>query len=112
MTFDPNLEIKAQHTPFLFLALDLPPAPLYQEDKDKDIVPQVPLTTILGKFDGQKVQEIGDQKKRFNITRLPQYLIFHMKRFQKNNWTNEKNPTIVNFPIKNLDMSNCKLSFV
>lgn len=39
--------------------------------------------------------------------RLPQYLIFHIKRFTKNNWAKEKNPTIVNFPIKNIDMADC-----
>jgi U4/U6.U5 tri-snRNP-associated protein 2 len=31
-------------------------------------------------------------------------LIFHIKRFTKNNWTKEKNPTIVNFPISDLDV--------
>lgn len=30
--------------------------------------------------------------------------MLHMKRFTKNNFFVEKNPTIVNFPIKNLDL--------
>jgi U4/U6.U5 tri-snRNP-associated protein 2 len=93
-------------SPFLFLALDLPLAPLYQDEKDKEIIPQVPLTTILAKFDGNKVQEVANQMRRYSITRLPQFLIFHIKRFNKNSWTSEKNPTIVNFPITNLDVSN------
>ena len=97
-----------QESPFLFLALDLPPVPLYQDERERDIVPQVPLTTILSKFDGKRVQEVSNELKRYSITRLPQYLILHIERFTKNNWTNEKNPTIVNFPIKHLDMSNCK----
>lgn len=42
--------------PFLFLALDLPPPPLYQDEAEKDIIPQVPLATILGKYDGQRIQ--------------------------------------------------------
>lgn len=108
LMFDEQKEIKTTISPFLFLALDLPLAPLYQDEKDKEIVPQVPLTTILAKFDGHKVQEVANQMKRYSITRLPQFLIFHIKRFHKNSWTHEKNPTIVNFPIKNVDMSKCK----
>ncbi|KAI8880301.1 cysteine proteinase [Backusella circina FSU 941] len=108
LLFDDDKEIKTVRSPFLFLALDLPLAPLYQDEKERDIVPQVPLTTILAKFDGKKVQESANQMKRYSITQLPEYLIFHIKRFNKNSWTHEKNPTIVNFPIKNVDMSNCK----
>lgn len=32
-------------------------------------------------------------------------MIIHIKRFTKNDYFIEKNPTIVNFPIKNLDLS-------
>ncbi|CAN0440980.1 unnamed protein product, partial [Scytosiphon promiscuus] len=32
------------------------------------------------------------------------YLIFHLARFTKNNFYVEKNPTIVNFPVKNLEL--------
>ncbi|KAI7850030.1 hypothetical protein BDC45DRAFT_546731 [Circinella umbellata] len=106
--FDEDREIKRNNVPFLFLALDLPLAPLYQDEAEKDIIPQVPLTTILAKYDGKKIQETANQKRRYHITRLPEYLIFHIKRFSKNNWTLEKNPTIVNFPIQNVDMGNCK----
>jgi len=31
-------------------------------------------------------------------------LFIHIKRFSKNNFFKEKNPTIVNFPLKGLDM--------
>ncbi|KAI7881084.1 cysteine proteinase [Lichtheimia hyalospora FSU 10163] len=106
--FDEDREIKTNQIPFLFLALDLPPAPLYQDEAEKNIIPQVPLTTILQKYDGKQIQETANQKRRYQITRLPQYLIFHIKRFNKNNWTLEKNPTIVNFPIKDVDMKSCK----
>lgn len=111
LLFDDDKEVKTTTSPFLFLALDLPQAPLYQDEKDKEIVPQVPLTTILSKFDGHKVQEVNNQMKKYSITRLPQFLIFHIKRFHKNSWTSEKNPTIVNFPIKNVDMSKCKFTY-
>lgn len=53
------------------------------------------------------MQESMGSLKRSQIVRLPNYLIFHIKRFTKNNWAEEKNPTIVNFPIKNLDMRDC-----
>lgn len=51
-----GIEIKTNQIPFLFLALDLPPAPLYQDEAEKNIIPQVPLTTILQKYDGKQVQ--------------------------------------------------------
>lgn len=37
---------------FLFLTLDLPTAPLYKDEKEQLIIPQVPLFNILGKFNG------------------------------------------------------------
>ena len=45
--------------------------------------------------------------KRYVITRMPPYLMFHVKRFKKNKFRYEKNPTIVNFPISNLEMKQC-----
>lgn len=55
-------------------------------------------------------QEVGNTLKRYKLLKLPNYLIFNAKRFNKNNWSHEKNPTIVNFPIKNVDMKECKLN--
>lgn len=37
---------------FLFLTLDLPTAPLYKDEKEQLIIPQVPLFNILAKFNG------------------------------------------------------------
>lgn len=37
---------------FLFLTLDLPTAPLYKDEKEQLIIPQVPLFNILNKFNG------------------------------------------------------------
>ncbi|TKR87067.1 hypothetical protein L596_011533 [Steinernema carpocapsae] len=45
--------------------------------------------------------------KRFMLTRLPEYLIITYQRFQKNRFFMEKNPTIVNFPISNVDFHDC-----
>jgi len=92
--------------PFLYLSIELPPPPLFKEDGEKNIIPQIPLFTVLQKFDGQTEQDlpVKNETKKYVLTRLPRYLIVHLKRFTKNNWFTEKNPTIVNFPIKNLQM--------
>ena len=63
---------------------------------------QVPLFACLSKFDGSTEQEMmnGD-RRRYVITRLPRFLIVHIKRFSKNTQQyTEKNPTIVNFPVR------------
>ncbi|CAB4389531.1 unnamed protein product [Rhizophagus irregularis] len=105
LLFDVDREISVKKFPFLFLTLDLPAPPLFKDEVEKNIIPQVALTTILAKYDGRAAHESAGTLKRFQLTRLPNYIIFHIKRFTKNNWSEEKNPTIVNFPIKNIDMS-------
>ncbi|KAG9303122.1 hypothetical protein G9A89_005080 [Geosiphon pyriformis] len=104
LLFDFDREIRTTTNPFLYLTLDLPPPPLFQDEVEKNIIPQVSLNTILTKFDGRSSQESGGMLRRYHLKRLPNYLVFHIKRFTKNNWAAEKNPTIVNFPIKNIDM--------
>ncbi|KAI8923126.1 hypothetical protein BC831DRAFT_472634, partial [Entophlyctis helioformis] len=105
-THDAQTTITTTVTPFWFLALEPPPAPLFTDEADKNIIPQVPLVTLLAKYDGKTPHHSGSTIKRFKISKLPPYLIFCIKRFSKNNWlSTEKNPTIVNFPIKGLDMS-------
>ncbi|KAB5592447.1 Spindle pole body protein [Ceratobasidium theobromae] len=96
-------EIKKITSPFLLLALDLPPPPLFQDAVEKNIIPQVSLASLLAKYDGKSTQEFAGQLKRFRCTRLPPYIILHYKRFTKNNFVEEKNPTIVNFPISGVD---------
>jgi U4/U6.U5 tri-snRNP-associated protein 2 len=49
-------DIQAISSPFLFLALDLPATPLFQDQNEKKIIPQVPLSAILAKFDGKTTQ--------------------------------------------------------
>lgn len=98
-----------QDAPFLFLALDLPAPPLFQDEMEANIIPQVPLAELLAKFNGRTSKEYKTYKdahtKRFQLTKLPDYILVHIKRFTKNTFFLEKNPTIVNFPIKNIDMS-------
>eukprot|EP00262_Sarcandra_glabra_P015009 TRINITY_DN4541_c0_g1_i1.p1 TRINITY_DN4541_c0_g1~~TRINITY_DN4541_c0_g1_i1.p1 ORF type:complete len:553 (+),score=107.11 TRINITY_DN4541_c0_g1_i1:52-1710(+) len=102
-----TLHTESSRMPFLMLGLDLPPPPLFQDVMEKNIIPQVPLFNILKKFDGESITEVVRPhiaRMRYRVTKLPQYLILHMRRFTKNNFFVEKNPTLVNFPVKNLEL--------
>ncbi|PCH34121.1 cysteine proteinase [Wolfiporia cocos MD-104 SS10] len=101
--FDIDREIKSTVSPFLFLAVDLPPPPLFQDAVEKNIIPQVGIHSVLAKYDGRTTQESAGQLRRFKCQQLPQYIILHFKRFTKNIFVEEKNPTIVNFPLRGLD---------
>lgn len=99
--------VETSRVPFLMLGLDLPPPPLFKDAMEKNIIPQVPLFNILKKFDGETITEVVrpcTARMRYRVTRLPKYLILHMRRFTKNNFFIEKNPTLVNFPVKNLEL--------
>ncbi|CAH0488867.1 unnamed protein product [Peronospora farinosa] len=95
-------------SPFLMMALDLPSTPLFKDSQGGNIIPQIPLFTVLEKYDGSHVTHVLQNshrlKKTYQIETLPAYLIFHVKRFTRNNFFIEKNPTIVNFPVKNLEL--------
>lgn len=108
MYTDHSPEIKSTRSPFLFLAIELPPPPLFQDAiEGKNIIPQVSIYSVLSKYDGTNAQESTGQLKRFKLQRLPPYIILHFKRFTKNFFVEEKNPTIVNFPLKGLDFKDC-----
>lgn len=65
----------------------------------------MPIFEILKKYDGQRIHDdIKNGRRKYRLTRLPKYMVLHMKRFTKNNFFIEKNPTIVNFPVKNLEL--------
>lgn len=119
------IELKSAVSPFLFLAVDLPPPPLFQDSVEKNIIPQVSIQSVLAKYDGQKTQvrrprasltctpdvppqESVGQLRRFKCQRLPPYIILHFKRFTKNQFVEEKNPTVVNFPLRGLDFRECR----
>ncbi|BGP39382.1 Ubiquitin carboxyl-terminal hydrolase 10 [Rhodotorula kratochvilovae] len=105
--FDLDRDIKTTKTPFLFLALDLPPPPLFQDAVESNIAPQAPLAAILAKYDGRTTREDTQAGvlRRWKITRLPPFLVVYYKRFTSNRFLEEKNPTIVNFPLRGVDMS-------
>ncbi|CAK5030352.1 unnamed protein product [Meloidogyne enterolobii] len=79
---------QVKELPFLSLALDLPPAPLYLDERMQNIIPQVPLAQLLTKFNGVTEKEYKTYKdnfiKRFELLHLPEYLIITYDRFHKN----------------------------
>ncbi|KAK0246467.1 hypothetical protein EDD85DRAFT_784087 [Armillaria nabsnona] len=81
-----------------------PPPPLFQDAIEKNIIPQVSLQSVLAKYDGQTAQESLGNLRRYQCQSLPPYVILHFKRFTKNAFVEEKNPTIVNFPLNGLDL--------
>ena len=53
---------------------------------------------------------MGNTLKRHQLTRLPPYLILFIKRFTSNNFVKERNPTIINFPLRGIDLRDRKSS--
>jgi U4/U6.U5 tri-snRNP-associated protein 2 len=101
-----DADFKTEISRFLILTLDLPAAPLFQDELDRNIIPQVPLASILSKYDGIHAQEKLNFRRRYRLLHpLPPYLLFHIKRFSQNKFVSERNPTIVTFPSNSLDMA-------
>lgn len=106
LRFEEAAEVKIDVSRFLLLTLDLPPAPLFQDEEQRNIIPQVSLTTILAKYDGRSAQEHLAHRRRYRLMHpLPPYLIMHIKRFSQNKFVSERNPTIVTFDARDLDVS-------
>jgi U4/U6.U5 tri-snRNP-associated protein 2 len=120
----PVIERTESKSKFMFLTLDLPPAPLFREDSEKNIIPQVsnvvaflfvqlmflaqvPLMVLLEKFDGNHWTEFPVEltRKQYHLSKIPPFLVLLVTRFKKNRFFVEKNPTIVTFPVKNLDLA-------
>ena len=105
-----QIEESIVETHFLQLTLDIPEKPLFRDDDGGLVIPQEPLVTVLKKFDGINFSDALSrsgtaQRKRYRLRELPPYLILHLARFKTNRYSREKNPTIVAFPVKNLDLS-------
>ena len=101
-------EVTVRRVPFYYLSLDLPPMPLFKDGDGESFLPQVPIMTLLHKYDGRTEQLLpSGERRRYQLLRLPPYLIVHIKRFTHNNWFLEKNTTIVNFPLRHLDLRSC-----
>jgi U4/U6.U5 tri-snRNP-associated protein 2 len=108
LRFEESSNITTNVTPYLILTLDLPQTPLFRDAiEDKNIIPHVPLTTLLQKYNGMQASERQAQRVRHRLLHpLPPYLMFHIKRFSTNKFVSERNPTIVTFASpRGLDMS-------
>ena len=106
---EPEIEETTTDSHFLQLTLDIPEKPLFRDEDGGLVIPQEPLSSVLKKFDGVSFQDAvsqsgAAQRKKYQLIRLPNYLILHLARFRTNRYSREKNPTIVAFPVKNLDL--------
>ena len=91
-----------------YLTLNIPQNPLYKDEAEKSVIPHIPIYNLLKKYDG----ETSTEGKIYKIKKLPKFLIFQLERFTKNNFFLEKNPTIVSFPLNNLDLKNRKNKYM
>lgn len=102
---------------FHYLTLDLPSMPLFpkKDEKGRVIKPRVSVYDLLNKYDSKTQHEFRSYKesaiKRYEILKLPQYLILYYKRFTKNTFFTEKNTHIVDFPINNLNLTHLLKGF-
>lgn len=106
----PVVEETVTDSHFLQLTLDMSEKPLFRDADGGLVIPQEPLVTVLKKFDGVSFSDVVNkagiaQRRRYRIRKLPPYLILHLARFQTNQFLKVKNPTIVAFPVRNLDLS-------
>lgn len=97
---------------FIYLSLDLPAMPLFpkKDERGKLIKPRISIYDLFSKYDGKTTHHVQTAKecsiKRYEILKLPRYLIIYYKRFTKNTFFMEKNTHIVDFPIDNLNLTN------
>jgi len=99
---------KKTKTTFMHLTLDIPEKPLFKDEDGGLVIPQEPLVSVLKKFDGVTFNDCRKQKHqrcRYRLKKMPKFLILDFARFNKNDFYVEKNPTIIAFPIKNLDLT-------
>lgn len=101
-----TIEQKSQEIPFVILSLNIPASPLFKDSEGGLVIPQLPLYDVLKRYSGEQCFDIGvpGVSKTYTIRELPRYLFIHLKRFTKNNFSQEKNSTIVTFPMKNLEL--------
>ncbi|KAJ1667480.1 U4 U6.U5 tri-snRNP-associated protein [Coemansia sp. RSA 1813] len=113
IVLDKHKPFSERKSPFLTLSLDLPPKPLFndgEEDNNEDTdnpkkkasIPQVALVSLIQRYNGSTVVEHQGEARQYCLLKLPQYIICHVKRFSRNDFSIEKNPTVVNFSIRNV----------
>jgi U4/U6.U5 tri-snRNP-associated protein 2 len=51
----PNPRFSSTEVPFMYLSLEIPPPPLFRDEQERNIIPQVPIFDLLAKFNGTKM---------------------------------------------------------
>ncbi|PIA13973.1 cysteine proteinase [Coemansia reversa NRRL 1564] len=116
LQLDVSKKLATKRMPFLALSLELPPKPLFTTtstmggdvndgDDGRADIPQVALVTLLQRYDGSTVFESNGQAIKYQLLHLPRYIICHIKRFSRSKLVAEKNPTVVNFSLRNVPFS-------
>lgn len=71
-------------SPFMYLTAELPPPPLFKDELNENIIPQINLYSLLSKFNGETEREYNTYNenflRKFEITRLPPYIILYIVR--------------------------------
>lgn len=100
-------DAKTKSSLFWFLPLDLPPKPLFKDASERTLVPQVPLSKLLLKFDGvSRHHDVKSGEQRtYRIAKFPPYLLLVVRRFSESKFGIEKNPCVVHLPAEGLDVS-------
>lgn len=83
---------------------------LFKEKNDQSTIPQEYIVDLLDKYDGKTKTNVKDNQVMYRISTLPQILVIQIKRFIKNNYFIEKNPSVVITPLDSgVDMKKCML---
>lgn len=109
---DPASTTTVQETtttlPFLLLTCDISEKPLFSDQDGGLVIPQEALLDVLRKkFTGAFVDGVQNGtpvQRKYELQTLPSTLILHLQRFVTSP-VPSKNPTIVVFPVKNLNLS-------
>lgn len=98
---------KKSSRPFWFLPLDLPPKPLFKDASERTLVPQVPLSKVLMKFNGvDRHHNLKTSEQcSYRITKFPPFLLLVLRRLTKSKFGVEKNPCVVHLPSDGLEAS-------
>jgi U4/U6.U5 tri-snRNP-associated protein 2 len=83
---------------------------LFKEKNDQSTIPQEYIVDLLDKYDGKTKTNVKDNQVMYRISTLPQILVIQIKRFIKNNYFIEKNPSVVITPLDSgVDMKKCMI---
>ena len=109
-----KIEKQEQELPFMFLNLDVPDMPLFQDDvQEKGILPQIAINDLLKKYDGETETNttVGGVavSRRYRLLETPAFLILNYDRFEKiikkgkdANQEPEKKKVLATFPLSGL----------